>query len=384
MILDPDGWDLAQEIEALLGDGARRARGPGEAGADAGGARDRDQALRRRRRAPGASSPSCAATVIEIADRARAGDRRRGDPPVRARCDDQEIVDRPRYRELVDELGTIAPQRADLRHPRPRRDRGRRPGDLRRRRDPPLPAAVPRPVGQLAVLGGRAHRADVLAGADLPQLPARGDPAPLRHLGDLLQPGRADDARRRDRGLHLPLVGRAPAPEAGHGRDADLRPADAGRAHVALAALDVCLAHRLCALYDADEPLVEYPTELIDDNKIRAALPRHRRASWSTSAPASRSPAPEMARGLVDAAAPRTPTSSAAEPSSTAIERPDRQRHRRPPPARDRTSAPATCAALVAEIAEHARGPGSGRLFSEACPRSDPSCPSSARAAAPR
>jgi glutamate---cysteine ligase / carboxylate-amine ligase len=40
---------------------------------------------------------------------------------------------------------------------------------------------------------------------------------------------------------------------------------------VALAALTACLAHRLCALYDAEEPLVEYPTELIDDNKIRAA-----------------------------------------------------------------------------------------------------------------
>ena len=40
---------------------------------------------------------------------------------------------------------------------------------------------------------------------------------------------------------------------------------------IALAALIVCLAHRLCALYDDDEPLVEYPSELIDDNKIRAA-----------------------------------------------------------------------------------------------------------------
>ena len=29
---------------------------------------------------------------------------------------------------------------------------------------------------------------------------------------------------------------------------------------IALAALIVCLAHRLCALYDDDEPLVEYPT----------------------------------------------------------------------------------------------------------------------------
>ena len=41
---------------------------------------------------------------------------------------------------------------------------------------------------------------------------------------------------------------------------------------VALAALTVCLAHRLCALYDDGEPLVEYPTELVDDNKVRAAL----------------------------------------------------------------------------------------------------------------
>ena len=40
---------------------------------------------------------------------------------------------------------------------------------------------------------------------------------------------------------------------------------------VSLAALNVSLAHRLCTLYDAGEPLIEYPTELIDDNKIRAA-----------------------------------------------------------------------------------------------------------------
>lgn len=40
---------------------------------------------------------------------------------------------------------------------------------------------------------------------------------------------------------------------------------------VALAALVVSLAHRLCARHDAGEPLVEHPSELIDDNKIRAA-----------------------------------------------------------------------------------------------------------------
>jgi glutamate---cysteine ligase / carboxylate-amine ligase len=41
---------------------------------------------------------------------------------------------------------------------------------------------------------------------------------------------------------------------------------------IALAALTAALAHRMYALYDAEEPLIEYPSELIDDNKVRAAL----------------------------------------------------------------------------------------------------------------
>jgi glutamate---cysteine ligase / carboxylate-amine ligase len=41
---------------------------------------------------------------------------------------------------------------------------------------------------------------------------------------------------------------------------------------IALAALTISLAHRFGALYDAEEPLGEFPTELIDDNKVRAAL----------------------------------------------------------------------------------------------------------------
>jgi glutamate---cysteine ligase / carboxylate-amine ligase len=41
---------------------------------------------------------------------------------------------------------------------------------------------------------------------------------------------------------------------------------------IALAALTISLAHRFSALYDAGEPLGEFPTELIDDNKVRAAL----------------------------------------------------------------------------------------------------------------
>ncbi len=68
---------------------------------------------------------------------------------------------------------------------------------------------------------------------------------------------------------------------------------------ITLAALTVCLAHRLCSLYDDDEPLVEYPTELVDDNKIRAAvhgtdgvLIDFRRGVQT--------PAPQLARDLVE------------------------------------------------------------------------------------
>ncbi|MGI8461322.1 MAG: carboxylate-amine ligase [Solirubrobacterales bacterium] len=67
----------------------------------------------------------------------------------------------------------------------------------------------------------------------------------------------------------------------------------------ALAAMTLSLAHRLSSLFDDGEVLVEVPTELVDDNKVRAALrglegelidfPRRRSA-----------PAPEMVRHLVD------------------------------------------------------------------------------------
>ena len=41
---------------------------------------------------------------------------------------------------------------------------------------------------------------------------------------------------------------------------------------ISFAALTAALAHRLCAAFDAGDVLVEYPTELVDDNKVRAAL----------------------------------------------------------------------------------------------------------------
>lgn len=67
---------------------------------------------------------------------------------------------------------------------------------------------------------------------------------------------------------------------------------------ISLAAMTVCLAHRLCALYDDDEPLVEYPTELVDDNKVRAAI-RGTDGKLIDFRRGEQVAAPEMARGLV-------------------------------------------------------------------------------------
>jgi carboxylate-amine ligase len=81
---------------------------------------------------------------------------------------------------------------------------------------------------------------------------------------------------------------------------------------LALAALNLCLARRFCAAYDAEEPLLEYPSELIDDNKIRAAR-------WGIEGrlvdfrAGEQVPPPEMARGLIQRLGPHAEELSCAE-----------------------------------------------------------------------
>ncbi len=72
---------------------------------------------------------------------------------------------------------------------------------------------------------------------------------------------------------------------------------------ISLAALTICLAHRYTQLYDAGEPLVEYPTELVDDNKVRAAI-RGTDGNLIDFRRGEQVPAPEMARGLMEMLAP--------------------------------------------------------------------------------
>ena len=163
MLIDAESFDLAQEIEAIL-DGV-----PDDL--DGQVKPELLQSVLEVATTPCANVAEAAAEladlrrcVIEIAERARPAWSAPRAPIRSPLAEDQQIVDRERYQELADELGYDRPPGADLRHPRPRRDRRRRQGDLRRRRDPPLPAAAARALLELALLARRADRDDV--GAD--------------------------------------------------------------------------------------------------------------------------------------------------------------------------------------------------------------------------
>ena len=68
---------------------------------------------------------------------------------------------------------------------------------------------------------------------------------------------------------------------------------------LALAALTAALARRLASLHDSEEPLVEYPSELIDDNKVRAAL-RGMEGELVDFRAGRHVPAPELAKRLLE------------------------------------------------------------------------------------
>ena len=90
-----------------------------------------------------------------------------------AMWEDQRIVARPRYRDLIAGAPVRRPPGADL---RPARARGRRrpgQGDPRRQRHARARAAAAGAVRQLAVLARRRDRPAVHPHADLPRLPAR-------------------------------------------------------------------------------------------------------------------------------------------------------------------------------------------------------------------
>jgi carboxylate-amine ligase len=68
---------------------------------------------------------------------------------------------------------------------------------------------------------------------------------------------------------------------------------------IALAALTISMAHRFYALFDSGDALGEFPSELIDDNKVRAAL-RGMDGTLIDFFAGEQQPAERMAAGLVE------------------------------------------------------------------------------------
>ena len=235
MILDSETLGAGQRDRGGAR-GARRGRAR-QARAAGAGARDRDHAAPGHARRPASSCARCARAVSEAAERRGLCIGSAGTHPF-AMWEDQRVSSRPRYRELIAALRFVARQEIIFGlHVHVGRRRPRQ-GDPRRQRDARARADPARAGGQLAVLARRRHRLRLDADADLPRLPARRHPALLRGLGRLRAPDRLHGRLRRDRGLHLPLVRRAAAPELRHRRDPRDGRADAGRAHAGAGGAD--------------------------------------------------------------------------------------------------------------------------------------------------
>jgi carboxylate-amine ligase len=296
MLVDAESLDLAQEIEALL------TTVPGELSTQV--KPELMQAVLEIATTPcagvaeaGAQLADLRRTVSRCAESLGLAVGAAATHPF-ALCSEQEIVDRPRYRELVAELGYIALREiifgthvhVAIEGP----DRAIYVADGIRRYLPLLLAlSANSPFWEGIETGMMSSRVPVFRA-----FPREGIPP---HYGTWeIYSNRVE------------MMVRAGAIEDYTYLWWDVRPhPDLGTVEVrildqqtriehtmALAALVVSLAHRLCALYDDDEPLIGYPTELIDDNKIRAAcrgidgrLIDFRRGEQVA--------APEMTRGLV-------------------------------------------------------------------------------------
>ena len=258
--------------------------------------------------------------VSEHRRRPRDADRRRRHPPVRALPRSRRSSTRARYKELVAELGFIATRELIFgTHVHVGID-GARQGDLRRRRDPPLPAAAARALGELALLA-RARRPGLMS-ARTPVFRAFPRVGVPPHYGTWeIYSRRVEQMMRgrRDRGLHLPLVGRAAAPEPGDGRDAGLRPADPARGHRRVRRADQSLAHRLAALFD--ERRAAGRAAVGADRRQQGArrAQRHRGRAGRLRARQARAGAARWSARLLDDARPTTPRSSAAARSSSRV-----------------------------------------------------------------
>ncbi len=270
MLLNPESLDLAGEIEAIL------AEVPPEHA--------------------GQVKPELMASVLEIATPPCAGVNEAGAELAElrqmmvglaaernllvgaagthpfARWEEQVIVDRPRYRDLVAELGYIARRElifgthvhVAIEGP----DRAIYVADGIRRYLPVLLAlSVNSPFWRGHTTGMMSARVPVFRAFPREGIPPHYGTWEIysHRVGQMIRAGAIED-------YTYMWWDVRPHPKLGTVETRICDQQTSLEATLALAALIVSLARRLSELYDAEEPLIEYPTELIDDNKIRAAV----------------------------------------------------------------------------------------------------------------
>ena len=189
-----------------------------------------------------------------------------------ARCDDQAIVERPRYRELIADLGFIAERElifgTHVHVGIDSADKAIYVADGIRRHLPLLLALSSNsPFWEGRNTGMMSARTPVFRA-----FPRQGVPPHYgsweiysRRVGQMTGSGAIDDY------TYLWWDVR-PHPNLGTVETRIFDQATRLEDTAAFAALTLSLSHRFAELFDEGEPLVEAPFELIDDNKVRAAV----------------------------------------------------------------------------------------------------------------
>ena len=297
MILDPESLDLAQEIEPLLASVPPEWEGQVKP--------ELFSAVLEIATKPCAGVNEAGAELAELRALVAklAGDRglaigAAGTHPF-ARWEEQVIVDRPRYRELIDDLGYIARRElifgTHVHVAIEGADRAVYVADGIRRYLPLLLAlSTNSPFWRGHPTGMMSSRVPVFRAFPREGIPPHYGTWEIysHRVETMMRSGAIEDY------TYLWWDVR-PHPKLGtvETRVCDQQTSLAGT--MALAALIASLARRLSALHDAEEPLVEYPSELIDDNKIRAAR-RGMEGKLVDFRAGHHVPAPELAKRLLE------------------------------------------------------------------------------------
>jgi carboxylate-amine ligase len=270
MIVDPEGLDLAQAIDSLLEDVPAELDGQVKpelmqsvlelATRPCGGVAEAGEELRNLRRA-----------VTEVAEGQGLLIAAAGTHPF-AQWEDQLIVDRPRYKELTDELGYVARQElifgTHVHVAIEGADRAIYVADGIRQYLPMLLALSSNsPFWHGQLTGMMSARTPVFRAFPRVGIPPHYGTWEIysNRMELMMRAGAIED-------YTFVWWDVRPHPKLGTVETRVFDQQTRVEHTMSLAALTTALAHRMSALYDQEQPLVEYPTELVDDNKVRAAL----------------------------------------------------------------------------------------------------------------